>query len=113
MLTGDVVVVEALNASTMKAKLFQFSENYRPAYYGTWQKQSQLISGRRPFAKDTNHLDYEVDSDDEWEEVEPGESLSHSEVEITLVLCSVPSKLCAVACAQVVRRVHTKYLECT
>lgn len=25
-------------------------------------------------------LDYEVDSDDEWEEEEPGESLSHSEV---------------------------------
>lgn len=24
-------------------------------------------------------LDYEVDSDDEWEEEEPGESLSHSE----------------------------------
>lgn len=26
-----------------------------------------------------NLLDYEVDSDDEWEEEEPGESLSHSE----------------------------------
>lgn len=26
-------------------------------------------------------LDYEVDSDDEWEEEEPGESLSHSEGE--------------------------------
>ena len=25
-------------------------------------------------------LEYEVDSDDEWEEEEPGESLSHSEV---------------------------------
>lgn len=25
-------------------------------------------------------LDYAVDSDDEWEEEEPGESLSHSEV---------------------------------
>ena len=25
-------------------------------------------------------LDYEVDSDDEWEEEDPGESLSHSEV---------------------------------
>lgn len=24
-------------------------------------------------------LDYEVDSDEEWEEEEPGESLSHSE----------------------------------
>ena len=26
-------------------------------------------------------LDYEVDSDDEWEEEEPGESLSNSEVD--------------------------------
>lgn len=26
-----------------------------------------------------NVLDYEVDSDEEWEEEEPGESLSHSE----------------------------------
>lgn len=26
-----------------------------------------------------NLLDYEVDSDEEWEEEEPGESLSHSE----------------------------------
>ena len=26
------------------------------------------------------YLDYEVDSDDEWEEEEPGESLSNSEV---------------------------------
>lgn len=86
MSTEDVVVVEELNASRMKAKLFQFSENYRPAYYGTWQKRSRFISGRRPFAKDTKQLDYEVDSDDEWEEVEPGESLSHSEVETSLVL---------------------------
>lgn len=29
-------------------------------------------------------LDYEVDSDDEWEEEEPGESLSNSEVQIMI-----------------------------
>jgi chromatin assembly factor 1 subunit A len=29
---------------------------------------------------DKKLLDYEVDSDEEWEEEEPGESLSHSEV---------------------------------
>ena len=28
-------------------------------------------------------LDYEVDSDDEWEEEEPGESLSDSEVRVS------------------------------
>lgn len=77
----------------MKAKLFQFHDNYRPPYYGTWRKRSECIKGRRPFAKDTNVyyfanglnvgclqflcisisflsqiLDYEVDSDEEWEE---------------------------------------------
>lgn len=64
----------------MKAKFFQFNENYRPAYYGTWRKCSNFIKGRRPFAKDTHMFDYEIDSDEEWEEEEPGESLSHSEV---------------------------------
>ncbi|CAG8450132.1 15669_t:CDS:2 [Dentiscutata erythropus] len=42
-------------------KLLQFEENYRPPYYGTWTKSSKIISGRRPFAKDTSILDYEYD----------------------------------------------------
>ncbi|VDN05420.1 unnamed protein product [Thelazia callipaeda] len=50
-----------------KSKLFQFHDNWRPAYYGTWRKQSHFITGRRPFAKDTMFFDYEVDSDEEWE----------------------------------------------
>jgi len=64
----------------MRAKLLQFHENYRPAYYGTWRKSSTIISARRPWQRDTSLFDYEVDSDEEWEEEEPGESLSHSEV---------------------------------
>ncbi|KAJ8029418.1 Chromatin assembly factor 1 subunit A [Holothuria leucospilota] len=59
-----------------KAKLLQFHENYRPPYFGTWRKRSQKITGRQPLAKDEDLLDYEVDSDDEWED--PGESLSDS-----------------------------------
>lgn len=62
-------------------KLLQFRENYRPAYWGTWSKNSSHISPRRPFRQDKGLLDYEVDSDEEWEEEEPGESLSHSEGE--------------------------------
>ncbi|EFO22789.2 hypothetical protein LOAG_05699 [Loa loa] len=50
-----------------RAKLFQFHDNWRPPYYGTWRKRSTIITGRRPFAKDTKVLDYEVDSDEEWE----------------------------------------------
>uniref|UniRef100_H3D6M0 Chromatin assembly factor 1, subunit A (p150) n=1 Tax=Tetraodon nigroviridis TaxID=99883 RepID=H3D6M0_TETNG len=62
-------------------KLLQFRENYRPAYWGTWSKRSSHVSPRCPFRQDKNLLDYEVDSDEEWEEEEPGESLSHSEGE--------------------------------
>ncbi|XP_029005184.1 chromatin assembly factor 1 subunit A isoform X2 [Betta splendens] len=62
-------------------KLLQFHENYRPAYWGTWNKKSSHISSRCPFRLDKDLLDYEVDSDEEWEEEEPGESLSHSEGE--------------------------------
>lgn len=60
-------------------KLLQFYENSRPAYYGTFSSRSPLFhGGRRPLA----HLakfDYSVESDDEWEEEEPGESLSDDE----------------------------------
>ncbi|KAI5101043.1 chromatin assembly factor 1 subunit A [Silurus meridionalis] len=62
-----------------RMKLLQFRENYRPAYWGTWSKKSTHISPRCPFKVDKDLLDYEVDSDEEWEEEEPGESLSHSE----------------------------------
>ena len=64
----------------MRAKLFQFHDNYRPAYYGTWRKRSRSIRPRNPLKLDEKMLNYEVDSDEEWEEEEPGESLSHSEV---------------------------------
>ncbi|XP_049321812.1 chromatin assembly factor 1 subunit A [Astyanax mexicanus] len=62
-----------------RMKLLQFHENYRPAYWGTCSKKSNHISPRCPLRQDKDLLDYEVDSDDEWEEEEPGESLSHSE----------------------------------
>ncbi|XP_074020033.1 chromatin assembly factor 1 subunit A [Numenius arquata] len=62
-----------------RMKLLQFCENHRPAYWGTWNKKTTTIRPRNPWAKDSKLLDYEVDSDEEWEEEEPGESLSHSE----------------------------------
>ncbi|XP_069505472.1 chromatin assembly factor 1 subunit A [Ambystoma mexicanum] len=62
-----------------RMKLLQFSENHRPAYWGTWNKESGVIHPRKPWLKDEKILDYELDSDEEWEEEEPGESLSHSE----------------------------------
>lgn len=62
-------------------KLFLFAENRRPPFWGTWRKKSDHISPRRPFAKDSKWFDYDVDSDDEWEEEEPGESIRGSDDE--------------------------------
>ncbi|KAK1402881.1 Chromatin assembly factor 1 subunit A [Heracleum sosnowskyi] len=62
------------NRRRMK-QLLQFDKSPRPAFYGTWPKESKLIKPRRPLVKDPD-LDYEIDSDEEWEEEEPGESLS-------------------------------------
>nr|KAF6400671.1 chromatin assembly factor 1 subunit A [Rousettus aegyptiacus] len=83
---SDVVIVESGKADGVperkkfgRMKLLQFSENHRPAYWGTWNKTTTVIHPRDPWAQDRKLLDYEVDSDDEWEEEEPGESLSHSE----------------------------------
>ncbi|KAK4487888.1 hypothetical protein RD792_003626 [Penstemon davidsonii] len=56
-------------------KLLQFDKSHRPAFYGIWLKNSQVVGSRHPFAKDPD-IDYEIDSDEEWEEDEPGESLS-------------------------------------
>ncbi|CAL1678089.1 unnamed protein product [Lasius platythorax] len=63
-----------------RPKLLQFSENRRPPYWGTWRKRSNVLNPRRPFAKE-KLFDYEIDSDDEWEEEEPGESLKGSDDE--------------------------------
>ncbi|XP_054983220.1 chromatin assembly factor 1 subunit A isoform X1 [Sorex araneus] len=83
---SDVVIVESGKVDSVperkkfgRMKLLQFSENHRPAYWGTWNKTTAIIRPRWPWAQDRDLLDYEVDSDDEWEEEEPGESLSHSE----------------------------------
>eukprot|EP00897_Mesotaenium_endlicherianum_P005339 jgi/Mesen1/4833/ME000243S03998 len=61
-----------------RRKLLQFHENNRPAFWGSQSCKSSSISARRPFGKD-QCTDYSVDSDEEWEEEEPGESLTDSE----------------------------------
>ena len=64
-----------------KAKYLLFHENVRPAYRGTFRKSSSKIKPRLPFGKDDGLFDYEVDSDDEWEEEEPGELVDGSDSE--------------------------------
>lgn len=72
---NDNVDVGSPSIPLLRRKLLQFDKSNRPAYYGTWRKHSDVVGPRHPFKKDPN-LDYDVDSDEEWEEEEPGESLS-------------------------------------
>uniref|UniRef100_A0A8C3R7L3 Chromatin assembly factor 1 subunit A n=1 Tax=Cyanoderma ruficeps TaxID=181631 RepID=A0A8C3R7L3_9PASS len=57
---SDVVVVDNCQADAVperekfgRMKLLQFSENHRPAYWGTWNKRTHLIRARNPWSKDT------------------------------------------------------------
>lgn len=49
-------------------RFLSFHEDCRPAYYGTWTKKSNIVTGRTPFGKDGKYLDYDYDSEAEWEE---------------------------------------------
>ncbi|KAL6616531.1 hypothetical protein ACP70R_038801 [Stipagrostis hirtigluma subsp. patula] len=69
---------KTLQTRLIRRKLLQFDKSNRPAYYGTWRKKSAVVGPRRPLKMDPD-LDYEVDSDEEWEEEDPGESLSDCE----------------------------------
>ncbi|XP_011873816.1 PREDICTED: chromatin assembly factor 1 subunit A-B [Vollenhovia emeryi] len=75
------IITGTHNLEKHRPKLLQFKENRRPPYWGTWRKRSSVLNSRRPFTKDEKWFDYEVDSDDEWEEEEPGESLKGSDDE--------------------------------
>lgn len=61
--------------SSKKNKYFSIHTEYRPDYYGTFSKSSSVVSGRHPFAMDHALFNYEVDSDDEWED-EPDDAES-------------------------------------
>ncbi|VDN22899.1 unnamed protein product [Cylicostephanus goldi] len=67
----------------MRAKLYQFHDNYRPPYYGTWRTRSKVITGRRPFSNVEEKIDYEVDSDAEWEEEPSDADECKSDEEVT------------------------------
>jgi len=60
-------------------KFLRFHEDCRPPYHGTWSKSSSIVKGNNPFGKDTEHLDYDYDSEAEWEEgdEETGEDLEN------------------------------------
>ena len=60
-----------------RMRLLSFYEDTRPAYFGTISKKSK-ISGRRPFEKDHELLNYDFDSEGEWEE-DDGEDIEDSD----------------------------------
>ncbi|KAL3323658.1 hypothetical protein AABB24_038025 [Solanum stoloniferum] len=72
---GEVNAIPCRQKGLLRRQLLQFDKCHRPAFYGVWPKKSQVVGARHPLAMDPD-LDYEVDSDEEWEEEEPGESLS-------------------------------------
>ncbi|CAG9854361.1 unnamed protein product [Phyllotreta striolata] len=78
---GETICEDKSSLQRYRSKFLHFHENRRPAYYGTWRKKSRVIKPRKPFAEDDQFLNYEEDSDDDWEEEEQGESLNGSEDE--------------------------------
>ncbi|XP_045513562.1 chromatin assembly factor 1 subunit A-A-like [Pieris brassicae] len=74
---GEIVSCDLGVREKLRPKLLSFHENRRPPYWGTWRKKSTFIKPRQPFSMDQKQLEYEVDSDEEWEE-EEGESIEGS-----------------------------------
>lgn len=74
-------VQEQNNQFKIKVKYLHFDKAVyrRPPYYGTWRKKSKIIRPKNPFGMDDKLLDYEVDSDGEWEEIVDGESIADSD----------------------------------
>ena len=72
-------------------KLLQFGSGLdlqiRPAYFGSFSQAPTNVGPRRPFAQEGiaskslsgQPMDYDLDSEEEWEEPEEGESLGHSD----------------------------------
>jgi chromatin assembly factor 1 subunit A len=56
------------NTDKYPLKLIKFHLDVRPGYFGTWTKKSDRVSGRNPFSRDIDLLDYEYDSEAEWDE---------------------------------------------
>jgi hypothetical protein len=68
--------IVGMNVPKFVMKLLQFHENYRPPYFGSFRKDSKAISPRAPFRTDHHLFQYDIDSEEEWEDEEEGESLS-------------------------------------
>ena len=82
-LTEDFPSETGVNARSLlqsiPMKVLYFHEDYRPPYVGTFQKFATRAEvkklARRPNVKTREELDYDYDSEAEWEEPEEGEEL--------------------------------------
>ncbi|KAJ6429354.1 hypothetical protein OIU84_020894 [Salix udensis] len=73
--TSDGISCIDIRKCNQRKQLLQFDKSHRPAFYGIWPKKSHAVGPCHPLKRDPD-LDYDVDSDEEWEEEDPGESLS-------------------------------------
>lgn len=71
-LKNDLVKTSDPNKTT-RSKCIYIEGSHRRCI--TWNKVSTIITGRRPFYKDENVIDYEMDSEEEFEE-ENGEDVN-------------------------------------
>ena len=69
------IILDKLRDRTLlPAKALSFHTDARPAYFGTWTRNSRFIGPRTPLAKDTLAFDYGYDSGEEWEEEPVGDA---------------------------------------
>jgi hypothetical protein len=64
-----------------RVRVMSFYEDQRPAYVGTFSKRSTFVTGRRPLGQDHRQLNYDYDSEEEWEEADEGEDIADSDGE--------------------------------
>ncbi|KAI9290743.1 hypothetical protein K502DRAFT_345118 [Neoconidiobolus thromboides FSU 785] len=74
------IIMLSTETTGYKPKLLMFHENVRPPFFGVWLPQSNKIKPRNFKNKDEELLNYEFDSELEWqEEDEEGELLDDSD----------------------------------
>jgi len=61
-----------------RAKNIIIEDSFRTFNCVTFEKSSKLLTGRAPFRKDSELIDYEMDSEEEWAE-QNGEDVSQNE----------------------------------
>jgi len=61
---GEIVVANNApdkNTKPPRAKLLQFAENRRPAYWGTWSKKSDSVGPRKPLGiEKVNNIEFKL-----------------------------------------------------